>query len=239
MIDFRRLSLLISACTFAVSINACSRPSNSERCADIEEYLEGREGVLYRDCEVDTDCQVVWVRPDAPIGAVLPPDDVELRRAIETYRSDCAPLPQASGTLRAVCEPQIIDEELPDGSTVEIITGGLCIVRGDVIVPDVGVVDEPDVEEDTGVCGCTTDSECGGGEQCFDCLCYPTGLCYDACVNAAGCGGLDGLNLGTSVDVCAAQCETAIANEGDFQAFAQCLRDASCADYEACASLVP
>lgn len=236
MIHPVRTALLLLS---GAALVACSRPSNSERCADLEEYLEGRESVLFRDCQVDTECQVVWVRPNEPIGAVVGPDDVELQRAIDTYRSDCAPLPQASGALRAVCEPQIIDEELPDGSTVEVITGGLCIVRGDVIVPDVGVDVGPDVQEDTGPCACESDAECTGGQQCFDCACYPTGLCYDACVGAGRCDQLDGLNLGTSIEVCAAQCERALENNPSYQAFAQCLRDAPCVDSELCAELVP
>lgn len=243
-----RRAIALAAALAALAIAACDDKSDAERCSELEEYLAGREADLSRDCAVDDDCKVVFVRPDNPIAATRQPDDPALARVVAEYRDACGDLRRASGDLSAVCVERVID--VPDRNdprnTVQENLGRSCVLRGSVERPDAaddagadlgdadgsGDVDEP-------VCACANDTDCNADSFCA-CVCVPDTLCGRACGNAVRCDAMDGLGLGSDAAVCAAACEAAIADgSGDFIPFASCLRDAPCDALVACRDALP
>ena len=68
----------------------CNAPSTQTRCADLEEFLEGRRRDVVRGCADDNDCMVVYVRPDEPVAAARDPQDAALRgrRALTAPRRE-------------------------------------------------------------------------------------------------------------------------------------------------------
>ena len=239
----RRFALFVAL--GALSITACDGKTQDQRCDEILEYLEGREQVLDRHCEVDTDCQVVFVRPDHPIAATRQPDDPALARALATARADCGPIPRAEGSLAAVCLERVIDVPDPTNpqQTIQENIGRACVLRGQYTVPDTGSADVGPDAVDTAPdapCGCTSDAACASGETCHSCVCVPETLCGQACIAADVCGALGSLGLGNAADVCAAGCEASVTdNPAVYQAFAQCLRNTGCETIDDCGDLIP
>ncbi len=228
-------------------VGACDSKTVDERCEEMADYIEGRESLLERDCRVDTDCRVVFVRPDRPLAANSEPGDAELVRVLATYQEDCQPIPTAISRLTSVCVTRVIDVPHPEnvGETVLEEIGQVCVLRGDYELPeldagldaaDVGV----DADEDTAPCACTDSSGCDAGETCWRCSCVARTLCGDACMNADGCEMLDIMGLGADAATCAANCETALDLEPDsYPSFATCLRERACDDMLACRNFVP
>lgn len=221
-------------------IVGCGGPGDSERCDDLEKWFEGVERELSRECAVDTDCAVVYVRPDHPIAASQTPDPVGLDRARDEFASTCGSFGTVSGSLVAVCEPIMRDEVGADGIEIEVEIGRTCALRGTFEVEtdadagsDVGAdVDEPPP------CACASDAECPDG-RCVACACYPDTLCGDACAGAASCDAVDALGVGASASACVLGCEAAIERTAEYTTWATCLASASCDEIEACAAALP
>lgn len=224
---------------------ACDRPTREARCDEMAAYLEGREAILGHDCLVDTDCQVVFVRPDHPIAANDQPADNALDRVLYEYSEQCAPLPRATGTLQALCVERVIDIVDPNDpfNTIQENLGRSCVLRGSYTVPDAGQADvgsdADDVTPDV-PCDCTGDEACATGEFCAACVCVPDTLCGRACAAAEVCGGLESLGLGVDPATCAAACEASIeSNPAPYTAFVSCLLDADCATLDDCRAVIP
>lgn len=223
---------------------SCTDKSSDDRCAELTEYLEGRESNLPRDCATDDDCEVVFVRPDHPISANYQPQDDELARAVLSYRQNCGALPYAEGELWAECLERFVEVVDPEGSgAIEESVGHSCVLRGEYSVPgaeaDAGDVGEEDTGQDA-FCACTSASQCASGELCHACECIPNTLCGEACIAADTCGVLVDLGLGTSASACTSGCDAAVeANTAEFGAFAECLRSRSCEEIDSCALFVP
>lgn len=228
-------------------VSGCSDKDHEERCEEMADYLEGREQMLEYDCQVDIDCEVVLVRPDRPIAARDQPHDPALDRVVAEYRDRCAPIPRADvSALTAVCEERIVEIADPLDPTVAIPVslGRSCMLRGDWSVPDagndVGVEDAGmDVLDTTDTCACTSNAECATGESCHACSCVPATVCGEACIRADECGLLTDLGLGVTARVCALSCDASSTDSPAYQAFAQCLRTASCTAMESCESALP
>lgn len=216
----------------------CGGPGDAARCADLEDWFEGVERELRRDCAVDTDCAVVFVRPDHPIAASQTPDPVGFERARDEFERTCGGFGTLTGSLVAVCEPLFEDEAGADGADEQVEVGRTCMLRGafDVDTGDTGVDTGPDVVEPR--CDCASDGDCPDG-RCVACGCYPATLCGDACAGAAACGASDALGVGASADACVQGCEAALAREPDYQTWATCLGTASCEEIEACRAGLP
>lgn len=238
-------ALLCAALLGPALLGACTTKGTDERCRELADYLDGRQATLERDCLVDDDCEVVFVRPDTPIAATRQPDDPALARVVAEYRDTCRPIPRAEGELVAVCEERVIDIPDPDDprQTVEESLGRACLLRGSYTVPDVGFDDagadggedaEPDAPCECLLGGCPT------GELCQSCVCVPDTLCGRACANADDCGALETLGLGSDPAVCAASCEGSLeSNPGVYSGFVTCLRDRDCATIDECGDIVP
>jgi len=224
----------------AVVLAACGGPEDAERCADLEDWFDGVERELSRDCAVDTDCAVVYVRPDQPIAASQTPDPLGLDRVRDEFASTCGSFGTVQGALVAVCEPLYEDEVTADGEEVEVEIGRMCALRGDfeVVTDGDAGTDVGDDVVDPEPCGCTSDAECPDG-RCVACACYPATLCGDACAHAAECDAVDALGVGADVDSCVLGCEAAIERTSEYTTWATCLATAECVEIEACRAALP
>jgi hypothetical protein len=233
------------AMVLLVGLSSCESPSTTARCDTMAAYLDGRARQFDRSCEVDTDCQIVFVRPGEPlaVNGVQPADDA-LARTLSEYEAQCAPLPRGSGSPFAVCEQRILESADPNDPTRAVfeVLDQVCVVRGTwtVNAPPEGEVDAgTDVGSgDPEPCDCTSDAACATG-RCVSCACVPAGPCGDACVQADACDATDALQLATRLDVCAASCEIALEAQGAFTRFVDCLNTSSCEQIVTCRGLLP
>lgn len=240
-----RPNLGIVAALAIGSLAGCSDKDHEDRCNEMADYLEGREQMLEYECQVDIDCEVVLIRPDRPIAARDQPTDPALARVVEEYRDRCSPIARADVSgLSAVCEERLIEIADPQDPTVAIPVslGRSCMLRGEWTVADVGVDASDtglDVADTPDACGCTSNAECATGESCHACACVPSTVCGEACIRADDCGLLTDLGLGVDARVCALSCDASSTGSAAYQAFAQCLRTATCATMESCESALP
>ena len=224
---------------------ACDPPDTSQRCNTMSAYLDGRAREFDRACEVDTDCSVVFIRPGEPlaVNGVQPTDDA-LARTLAEYESQCEPLPRGSGSPFAVCEQRILESADPNDPTRAVfeVLDQVCRLRGTWSLNE-PPTPTPDAGSEVGSgdpvpCDCTADAQCGE-DRCVACSCVPPGPCGDACVRAEACGVTDTLQLATRLDVCAASCASALADQDAFAGFVACLNAATCDEIVTCRGLLP
>lgn len=226
---------LISLVLVVLALAACESKAVEQRCDEMYTYLEERERDLSRDCVVDTDCNVVFIRPGGPIAVnALQPDDAALARVLREFEAQCGALPRGEGSVQAICLERIVDT--PSGGQERLSPA--CTLRGEYVVEDVGVDALEDVSDAGAVCACERDSDCAEG-TCVACECLASGVCANACAQAWACDAQDTLGLGNTPSTCAAGCDAAIQDDAAFRDFAECLRDASCAGIADCAREVP
>ncbi len=241
------LRAVLAGAFLLAPLSACADKTQSERCEQMADYLEGRTQILERDCLTDDDCEVVFIRPDSPVAARDQPTDAELARVVFEFREQCEAIPRATGTLDAVCIDRIIETTTPENPTVivPLSLGHSCVLRGvpivedtgsDISEGDVGIADATDAE----VCGCTSNAQCATGEQCNECECLPQSPCGEACIAANDCGLLRTLGLGANQTVCAASCEASVeAQPVAYNQYVQCVQTSACNALENCAALLP
>jgi hypothetical protein len=185
-------------------------------CDDVEAWTLNRLRELPRDCAVDADCEVVWLRPDLPAAARRSPADPWTRRATRTLSDRCLEelyegsldaLPVAGGRIDAVCALQLVSELTAADEQAPGVLGRRCVLRGVPELPP-SVAEPPPPPADPPPCDCEQDADCGPG-RCIACTCLPDSPCAVACARAWGCAVEDQLNLGTRPDVCVRECERA------------------------------
>lgn len=234
-----RSSLLVPA--VALLLISCSERSDESRCNELETYLDGAELALPTECAIDTDCRVVWVRPDRPVAASSEATALGLDRVLDEYQTTCEEIPRASGSVSAVCQAQIADRVV-DGVNREVVTGRRCVLRGSWEIPDDGSGDgSGDSAEGSGdeaPCDCETSADCPGA-VCIACACYDVDACSRACGNAWSCDQLDGMGLGVDGFSCITNCQAALDRGTGFGDFVQCLSGSVCVEIRDCLELLP
>ena len=237
---------VVATAVFALSLAACASDSAEERCDTMLTYLEERERDLSRECTVDIDCSVVFVRPGVPLAVnAQQPTDPALARVLREYQAQCAPLPSGEGSLQAICLERIVDTPTGEQETLS----PACTLRGTFEAEDVGVdageiadagsdATADSADDVDASCACVEDAECADG-VCLACACVQAGLCASACGQAWACDAQGALGLGLTPEACVDGCEAALESDPGFESFATCLRDASCAAISGCAGELP
>ena len=195
----------------------CDARSDAERCREIDNAVVSAGEQLPLLCEEDIDCHLIdGYHPERPVVSnTIPVEDLEhedlLRRRVELcgefstkpvyYRAECV---RSACTLRAV-------ESVRDG---------------DVGVFDAGVVADTEPAFDD-ACECTADSDCTDEQACINnCTCQALSICEAACLNVDGCGLIDELGLGSSVENCTMLCDADLETRGP--ELAECVIAAEC-----------
>lgn len=232
---------VLALVALAASLIACTERSDAERCTELEDYLEGAELALPTECAVDTDCRVVWVRPDRPVASASEVTALGIERVLDEYESTCEPIPRATGAVYAVCQAQIADRVI-DGANREVVTGRRCVLRGSYEVPDDGSGEGSGAAPDEGSgdipCDCETSADCPGA-VCIACACFDPDPCANACASAFACDQLDRMGLGTDGISCVSNCNAALDREPTMSAFVSCLTTSACVEIRDCLDLLP
>ena len=205
----------------------CSNKTTAERCEELESYLDARSRVE-SDCEIDSDCQVIYVRPDRPIAGRSGPNDPELRTALQSYRESCDDLPEFTGVVTAVCEEIPFDLDDPSAISEDEELEFHCVLQGDVPELDVGfdVQFDPDAID----CRCDVASECEDDFVCA-CDCVPISICAEICAKIYTCGELQMNGFGRTGEACVASCETQVSLHPEL---VECMNESVCGQFQNC-----
>jgi len=226
-----RVQILSLLAVVPLAFGGCADKSTEERCEELESYLNAR-ALVDTTCNMDTDCHVIYVRPDQPIPGRAQPDDLELNAALRSYRSaGCGTMIPFTGSVMAVCEARVFDLDIPDaeGDVAEgVLPERYCTLRGDVPESDVGFDISFDAEETA--CTCGEETPCTGDQICA-CECIATSPCAEACGHVFACGEMQSLGLGRSAEACVASCEAQLDARPEI---VSCVAGRVCGDFEAC-----
>jgi hypothetical protein len=227
---------------FCLAASACS-PDESNKCQDLEAWLDNRARELERDCTENADCAVVWIRPDSPSAASSYAEDASVRRVRREFSQQCSENlygsgvefipPAGSDGLGAICQPQLQDQQLPDGTIVEVEVGRECVLSGEVAdAPriDAGVEDV----ETADTCSCSSAADCGGS-PCIGCSCVAAGDCATVCSAVFECSLQDDLNTGSTGAACVASCEArAVQDSASVSVLSGCAAGSPCESLPDC-----
>lgn len=204
----------------------CSDDEELDECDALAEYFLGTERSLPVTCGRDLDCEVVFVTPERPVATSGSVEGERLERARATWEQRCGDFRPVEGAPIALCEPLFRDQEVGDGTSVEVIVGTACMLAGEFTLPP---VDPPSIEPPSPPCACERDADCGGGYTCVACGCYPATPCGNACAQAARCDATETFGFGATAPSCLSSCSAALrADPARYEPLVACLPSSPC-----------
>jgi hypothetical protein len=203
----------------ALAVGGCEDKTDTQRCEQIEQILVARGEQLPTDCESDSDCRVVEVRPGIAAVSNQPFDDSTVADLRGEYERQCGTFDVTYRSAITICE---------DFGTTRSCT---IFVRSVIITGD-EALDSGRQEEV--LCDCTTEDDCPLRTPiCDDCVCRDD--CGVACAQVSDCDMLQNLGFGGSIGDCTVRCQSLYENDPIAGASrAACLSSAVCTDLAAC-----